>query len=108
MFAGAFEPRLAATISVGGVLDWHRPTESWARGQGKYIYIKKFRPYVDDPNMPVPTDFDELMMLVVPRPLLILSSEWEFYNRRNLLDKCLMVAQVYRAWRDHEGLPSVM
>jgi dienelactone hydrolase len=24
VFAGAFEPRLAATISVGGVLDWHR------------------------------------------------------------------------------------
>lgn len=108
VFAGAFEPRIAATISVGGVLDWHRPTETWSRSKGRYIYIKKFRPYVDDPNLPVPVDFDELMMLVAPRPLLILASEWEFYNRRNLLDKCLSVAQVYREWKDVKGLPSVI
>lgn len=108
VFAGAFEPRLAATISVGGVLDWHRPGEHWARGAGRYIYIKKFRPYVDDTTLPVPADFDELMMLVAPRPLLILSSEWEFHNRRNLLGKCLEVAKVYRDWRDVEGLPSVL
>ncbi len=108
LFAGAFDPRIAATISIGGVLDWHRPTESWARSKGKYVYIKKFRPYIDDPQKPVPVDFDELMMLVAPRPLLILSSEWEFYNRRNLLDKCLTVAQFYRDWRDDETLPSVI
>jgi dienelactone hydrolase len=108
VFAGAFEPRMAATISVGGVLDWHRPAEHWARAKGRYVYIKKFRPYVDDPTLPVPVDFDELMMLVAPRPLLILSSEWEFHNRRNLLDKCLDVAKVYRNWRDVEGLPSVL
>ncbi len=108
VFAGAFEPRLAATISVGGVLDWHRPTETWSRSKGNYIYIKKYRPYVDDPERPVPVGFDELMMLVAPRPLLILASEWEFYNRRNLLDKCLSVAQVYRDWKDHPDLPSVI
>ncbi len=106
VFAGAFEPRLAATINVGGVLDWHRPTDTWARNAG-YTYIKKFRPYVDNPTLPVPTDFDELMMLVAPRPLLILSSEWEFYNRRSLLDKCLSVARIYRDWRDDRRLPSV-
>jgi dienelactone hydrolase len=107
VFAGAFEPRLAASISIGGVLDWHRPTDSWARSKG-YIYIRKFRPYVDDPSLPVPADFDELMMLVAPRPLLILSSEWEFHNRRNLLGKCLDVARVYREWVDADGLPSVL
>ncbi len=58
-------------------------------------------------KLPVPAKFDELMMLVAPRPMLILSSEWEFYNRRNLLDKCLSVAQVYRDWKDFDGLPSV-
>ncbi len=56
----------------------------------------------------MPVDFDGLMMLAAPRPLLILSSEWEFYNRRNLLDKCLTVAQFYRDWRDDETLPSVI
>ncbi len=108
VFAGAFEPRIAATVSIGGVLDWHRPTEHWSRDKGKYIYIKKFRPYVDDPELPVPANFDELMMLVAPRPMLILSSEWEFYNRRDLLGKCLSVAQVYRDWKDTDGLPSVI
>jgi dienelactone hydrolase len=107
VFAGAFEPRIAATVTIGGVLDWHRPGEHWSRDKGKYIYIKKFRPYVDDPELPVPAKFDELMMLVAPRPMLVLSSEWEFYNRRNLLDKCLSVAQVYRDWKDFDGLPSV-
>lgn len=108
VFAAAFEPRIAATISVGGVLDWHRPGEHWSRSTGSYIYIKEFRPYIDDPELPVPVDFDELMMMVAPRPLLILSSEWEFYNRRGLLDKCMSVARVYVDWRDAEGLPSVL
>jgi len=108
VFAGAFEPRIAAAVSVGGVLDWHRPGEHWSRSRGTYIYIKKFRPYVDDPELPIPVDFDELMMLVAPRPMLILSSEWEFDNRRNLLGKCLSVARVYRDWRDVEGLPSAV
>lgn len=108
VFAGAFEPRIAATISVGGVLDWHRPGEHWSRSRGTYIYIKKFRPYIDNPDLPVPVDFDELMMLVAPRPMLILSSEWEFYNRRSLLEKCLSVARVYVDWRDVEGLPSAV
>lgn len=108
VFAGAFEPRIAATISVGGVLDWHRPGSHWSRDVGTYIYIKKFRPYIDDPELPIPVDFDELMMLVAPRPMLILSSEWEFDNRRKLLEKCLSVARVYLDWRDAEGLPSVV
>jgi len=108
VFAAAFEPRIAATISVGGVYDWHRPTETWARSKGAYIYIKKFRPYVDDPTLPVPADFDGLMMLVAPRPQMILCSEWEFHNRRNLLGKCLAVAKVYRDWVDAEGLPGVL
>lgn len=108
VFAGAFEPRIAATVSIGGVLDWHRPGEHWSRATGRYVYIKKFRPYIDDPELPVPVDFDELMMMVAPRPMLILSSEWEFFNRRDLIGKCLAVAQVYYDWRDVEGLPSVM
>lgn len=108
VFAGAFDSRIGATISVGGVLDWHRPGEHWSRSKGRYIYIKKYRPYVDNPELPVPVDFDELMMMVAPRPMLILSSEWEFYNRRNLLDKCLSVSKVYREWRDVKGLPSVI
>ena len=41
VFAGAFEPRITATVSIGGVLDWHRPRGPWSRDKGRYIYIKK-------------------------------------------------------------------
>ena len=136
LFAAAFEPRLTATISNGGVLDWHRRSESWSRrpedgwtpwkegdpprnnpelerrfgfktNSGPYIYIKRFRPYIDDPAKPVPVDFAELMMLVAPRPLLIISSEWEFQSHA-ILPKCLEAAQVYVHWKDAPGLPSVV
>lgn len=125
VFAGAFDPRIAATVSIGGVLDWHRGANHWARpddaesspelgrrfgfspNSGPYIYIKKFRPYVADPTKPVPVDFDELMMMVAPRPLLILSSEWEFYSHK-LIPKCIEVAKLYASWRDAPGLPGVV
>jgi dienelactone hydrolase len=126
LFAGAFDQRIAATISNGGVLDWVRNTPHWAASDavgnsprlitrhgydpetGPHIYIRKFRPYIADPSKPIPVDFDELMMMVAPRPLLILSSEWEFYNRRNLLQKCLSAARVYVEWKDLDGLPSAL
>lgn len=135
VFAAAFEPRITATVSNGGVLDWHRPSSAWSRkpaswvpwqegdaetnspelerrfgfktNSGPYIYIKKFRPYIEDPQKPVPVDFDELMMLVAPRPLLIISSEWEFYSHK-IVPKCLEALKVYLHWQDAEGLPSVV
>lgn len=125
VFAAAFDPRIGATVSIGGVLDWHRRSNAWARpddmknspelerrfgfkpDSGPYIYIKKFRPYVADPSLPAPADFDELMMMVAPRPLLVLSTEWEFYSHK-LAPKCVEVAKLYAAWRDVPGLPSVL
>lgn len=137
VFAAAFEERITATVSNGGVLDWHRPSQHWARKPGSWepwkkgdpqnnsveaqrrfgfdaptnsgpvIYIKKFRRYIDDPKLPVPVDFDELMMMVAPRPLLVISSEWEFYSHR-LMPKCLETAKVYMNWVDAPGLPNVV
>lgn len=125
LFAGAFESRLAATISDGGVLDWHRKATHWGRSfkvgnsaalikkmgydpkTGPYVYIKKFRPYIADQSKPIPVDFDELMMMVAPRPLLILSSEWEFDNHK-ILPKCQKALDVYVNWEDVDGLPSVL
>jgi len=125
IFAAAFEPRIAAAVNIGGVLDWHRRTNAWARpddhpnspelerrfgfkpNSGPYIYIKKFRPYIADQSLPLPADFDGLMMMVAPRPMLILSTEWEFYSHK-ITPKCLAAAQVYANWRDSDGLPSVV
>ena len=74
---------------------------------GPYVYIKRFRPYVEDQSKPIPADFDGLMMMVAPRPLMIFSSEWEYYSHK-ILPKCLKTLEVYMKWRDVDGLPSVV
>ncbi len=134
IFAAAFDPRITATISNGGVLDWWRHVDAWSRkpsswtpwkkgdpptsskklerrfgfktNSGPYIYIKKFRKYIENSELPIPVDFDDLMMLVAPRPQLIISSEQEFY-RHKFFQKVPRVLDVYSNWRDVEGLPSV-
>ncbi|MCX7826791.1 MAG: acetylxylan esterase [Verrucomicrobiae bacterium] len=122
LFAAAFEPRLTASVSNGGVLDWVRNSPHWARPEnydfkaeggkppgnfGVYTYIKKFRPYVEDKNKPVPVDFDSLMMLVAPRPLLVMNSEYEFVSHHTM-EKLLRALEVYANWQDADGLPSVV
>lgn len=74
---------------------------------GPYIYIKKFRPYIDDPTRPLPVDFGDLMAMVAPRPLLIISTEQEFY-RHKFFEKATQALDVYVNWQDAEGLPSVL
>lgn len=135
LFGAAFEPRITAVISNGGVLDWHRHVDAWSRkptswtpwvegdaptsspelerrfgfktNSGPYVYIRKFRPYIEDQTRPIPVDFDSLMMLVAPRPQLIISSEQEFY-RHKVLPKCRKAFDVYLNWRDVEGLPEAL
>jgi hypothetical protein len=74
---------------------------------GPFIYIKKFGPYIDDQNLPLPVDFDDLMAMVAPRFLLVISTEQEFY-RHKFLEKAPRVLDVYINWRDTEGLPGVL
>ena len=84
LFAGAFDPRIAAVVSNGGQLSWVRDKNHWSRPPdprgrpvSSYIYIPRFRPYIEDPNLPIPIDFTDLMAMVAPRPLLIMCSEDE-------------------------------
>jgi len=124
LFAAAFEPRLTASVCNGGVLDWYRNGPHWSRPDGYdgkaegaehligktfgvYVYLKKFRPYIEDRSKPIPVDFDSLMMLVAPRPLLVMSSEYEF-SAGKLPAKCGRAFEVYRDWQDADGLPSVL
>lgn len=126
LFAGAFDQRITATVSNGGVLDWHRTVDAWSRNpsswkpwkkgidaptsskkleerfgfktnSGPYIYIKKFRPYIENQDLPIPVDFDELMMMVAPRPLMIVSSEHEF-ARHKIMPKLYNTMKVYLDW----------
>ena len=49
------------------------------------------------------------MMMVAPRPLLIISSEIE-YKQHDILPKCLETIKVYAGWQDAKGsgLPSAL
>lgn len=110
LFAAAFEPRVTAAVCNGGVLSWARTSPHWARPEnydfkaeggkpvdniGVYTYIKRFRRYIEDPNIPIPVDFDSLMMLVAPRALLVMGSEQEFVAH-GIIEKAALAGEVYR------------
>lgn len=136
IFAAAFDERITATVSNGGVLDWWRKADAWSRkpptwtawrkgidpptgskrleerfgfktNSGPYIYIKNFRPYIDDSSKQIPMDFDSLMAMVAPRPLLVISTEHEFY-RHKFFPKAQETLAVYANWKDADGVPSVL
>jgi|GEM_PF-513912 len=79
------------------------------QNSGPVLYIPKFYPYTlpENRGVQVPVGFESLMMMVAPRPLLILSSEIEF-KQHDILPKCLETMKVYAGWRDVKGsgLPS--
>lgn len=79
------------------------------QNSGPVIYIPKFFPYILPKNrdLPVPVDFDSLMMMCAPRPLLIISSEIEF-KQHQILPKAMEAMKVYANWEEvkDSGLPS--
>ncbi len=104
--AAAFDDRFAAALSNCGMLGWVRDTDHWSRPQdpnnkrgpvSDYCYIPNFRPYIEDPEKPIPCDFDGLMMLTAPRPLMIQSSEGEFETQETP-ERVLRAQEVYHAF----------
>jgi len=102
LFSAAFDDRIAAAVCNGGVYGWRRNEDHWSRPATdksapvtSYIYIKNFRPYLEDVSKPVPVDFDALMMLAAPRPLLIMQAEFEC-ERDDTVNKVARAAGVYR------------
>jgi hypothetical protein len=81
------------------------------QNSGPVIYIPKFFKYTlpENRDLPVPVDFDSLMMMVAPRPLLIISSEIEF-KQHQILPKAMEALKVYAQWEDVKGsgLPSAL
>lgn len=145
LFAAAFDPRIAAAVPNGGVLDWDRPKyppgykgkpkangwcrmpatmEPWTPGgaeppsggaeslrrwgilqnSGPVIFMPKFYKYTlpENRHLELPVGFESLMMMVAPRPLLILSSEIE-YRQHDILPKCMETMKVYAQWQNVKG-----
>lgn len=93
LFTAAFDNRVKVAVANGGVYGWMRPKDHWARpggytplvpgekvisGVGRYTYIKGFAQYLREPQLPVPVDFDDLMMMVCPRALFVSGTRDEF------------------------------
>lgn len=102
VFASAFDERIACGVANGGVLSWVRDTDHWSRDPANrgavsaYIYIRKFRPYVEDPLLPVPIDFGQLIKSVAPRPLLVMCTEQEA-KRDSIVDTLADAGARYRS-----------
>jgi len=103
--AAAFDERIAAAVSNCGAIGWQRGTDHWSRPQdpakkrgpvSDYCYLPNFAPYIQEPARPVPCDFDGLMMLAAPRPLLVQGSEGEFENLETVA-RVLRAQAVYHA-----------
>ncbi len=79
------------------------------QNSGPVLYIPKFQKYVlpENRDLQLPVGFESLMMMVAPRPLLIISSEIEF-KQHDILPKCVEAMKVYAQWQDVKGsnLPS--
>ncbi len=101
LFAAAFDDRIACAVPNCGALSWMRDTDHWSRpavrkdGVNGYIYIPNFRPYIEDPAKPVPVDFEHLMMMTAPRPLLVQCAEDEAV-RDGIVEKIAAADEVYR------------
>jgi dienelactone hydrolase len=87
LFATAFDSRISAAVCNGGVLSWMLHTGQLARSPdygiaypplvANYVYLPRLRPYILDRIKSVPVDFDSLMIMTAPRPLLIMGAESE-------------------------------
>ncbi|MCP4642440.1 MAG: prolyl oligopeptidase family serine peptidase [bacterium] len=102
LFATAFDDRIACGVTNCGVLSWDRSRDHWSRpanrkdGVSGYVYIPRFRPYIEDQSLAAPIDFEHLMMMAAPRPLLVQCSEGEA-ERDDTCAKTSLAGAVYRA-----------
>ena len=87
VFSMAFDERIKTGVSNGGVLSWLRDSDHWSRPEdfherdsgpaAKYVYITRFRKYIDKPSLPLPVKLPSLFLLTLPRPVLVMGTEEE-------------------------------
>lgn len=105
LFAAAFDRRISAAVCNGGMLSWDKRSDHWARPPdfaerdsghaARYVYLPRFRPYIEDKGKPIPAGFDQLMMLTAPRALLVMGTEEEFAHHE-IVDQVTRASKAYR------------
>ena len=97
IFAAALEPRIRAAVANGPVSAFRDHGMHWGvpKGARNTQSLPAMRPYLLDPDRPLPVTFYELTALVAPRPLLVGQAVGERRPREE--ENHAAVAQVYRA-----------
>jgi len=97
IFTAAVEPRIAVAVANGPVSAFREHGMHWAVPQGgrNSQSLPAMRPYILDPERPLPVTFAEITALVAPRPLLVGQAAGE---RRPLEEE--NCARVRRAYED--------
>ncbi|GEP45961.1 dienelactone hydrolase family protein [Brevifollis gellanilyticus] len=74
------------------------------QNSGPVSFMPKFYKYTLPANrdLLLPVGFESLMMMVAPRPLMIISSEIE-YKQHDILPKCMETMKVYAQWQNVKG-----
>jgi dienelactone hydrolase len=73
LFTAALEPRIRAAVANGPVSAFREHGGHWGvpKGAGNSQSLPAMRPYILNPDLPLPITFAELTALTAPRPLLI-------------------------------------
>lgn len=97
IFAAALEPRIRAAVANGPVSAFREHGMHWAASKDARSSqsLPGMRPYILDPDLPLPVTFYEFTSLIAPRPLLVGQGVGE--RRPMEEENCAAVGQVYRA-----------
>jgi len=96
IFAAALEPRIRVAVANGPVSAFREHGMHWGvpKGGRNSQSLPAMRPYILDPDLPLPVSFAEVTALIAPRPLLVGQAVGE---RRPLEEEnCGLVTQVYK------------
>lgn len=97
IFAAALEPRIRVVVSNGPVSAFREHGMHWAatKNSGGSASLPGMRPYILDPDLPLPVTFYEFTAMIAPRPLWVGEAVGE--RRPMEEENCAAVGQVYRA-----------
>ena len=95
IFAAALEPRIRVAVANGPVSAFREHGLHWAvpKGGRNSQSLPAMRPYILNPELPLPVTFAEITALVARRPLLIGQAVGE--RRPGEEENCAVVSQVY-------------
>jgi dienelactone hydrolase len=112
LFLAALDERVSVVVSSGGFerIATDDNADRWARDSW-FIYMPKLRPYVKQPApRAVPWDFDDVLLAVHPRPLMIVQGDHDpiWTHTESVREVATRVAEAYRRAGRSEDFESIL